>query len=55
MHPRVVATELDIFCTYIAGSRDCLAELIADPRLDVLAGEVHQRIDPSPYPPCDSL
>jgi len=52
-HAWVVASELDIFSTYVAASGDCLAELIADPRLEVLACEVGQRIDPSPYPPRD--
>jgi hypothetical protein len=47
----VVASELDIFSTYIAASVACLDDLVGDPRLEVLECGSEQRVDLSPYPP----
>ena len=44
-----VASELDIFSTYVACATDALHALIAHPALEVVRCSVGQEIDPSPY------
>ena len=46
----VVASELDIYSTYLAAGAECIAELVADARVEVLACAPEDRIDISPYP-----
>jgi hypothetical protein len=46
-----VASELDIFSTYVAGTPASLRALMGHPSLEVLECTAEQEIDPSPYPP----
>lgn len=40
-----VATEIDYCWTYVGGSSECIADVLADPRLEALPAELHQRGD----------
>jgi hypothetical protein len=46
-----VASELDIFSTYVAAEPASLRALMEHPTLEVLECAPEQEIDPSPYPP----
>ena len=41
-----VATEIDLFCTYVGGSRKLIDELLADDRLEVWEAHLD---DPTAY------
>jgi hypothetical protein len=45
-----VASELDIFSTYVACSAEALHALVEHPRIEVVECSVEQEVDPSPYP-----
>ena len=45
-----VASELDIFSTYLGASPEAVRDLIAHPDLEVLTCAADETIDPSPYP-----
>jgi hypothetical protein len=45
-----VATDVDGFSTYIAGTQECIGALARDPRLEIVPAQPSQAVDPSPYP-----
>lgn len=47
----VVGTDLDDFCTYIAGSEACIATLLADTRLECHRASPDDLVYPKPYLP----
>ena len=46
-----VATDVDGFSTYIAGTQECIGALARDPRLEIVPAQPSQAVDPSPYRP----
>jgi hypothetical protein len=46
-----VATDVDGYSTYIAGTQECIDALARDPRLEIVPAQPSQAVDPSPYPP----
>jgi hypothetical protein len=48
-----VATDVDGFSTYIAGTHECLDALASDPRLEIMPALPAEQVDPSPFPPRD--
>ena len=48
-----VASDLDFYSTYIAGSVQAVQALLSQPALEALATKAEHRVDPSPFPPRD--
>ena len=44
-HAWCVATEIDLDCTYVGGSAECIEELTNDPGLEVLPAALEDRVD----------
>ena len=40
-----VVTDIDLMSTYVGGSADCIADLLAAPELEVVPAAVHDRVD----------